>query len=97
MNRAAVDEGRQRWLNYLHAYRTHSRTEALQKHGTLSYDFHISVYCRPHMRYLDLHGVLRKTDGNPAVLGLPETARSGMIYLFERLQVANQSVIHRWW
>ena len=97
LNREAVETGRNRWLNTLRQYRTHYRTEALRKHQTLSYSFHINIYCRPQMRYVDLGNALKRDDINPDVLEIPETAGSGMIYLFERILVVNQSNVHRWW
>jgi hypothetical protein len=49
------------------------------------------------MRYLDLGNALGRDEVNPYVLRIPEYARSGMIYLFERILVTNQSNLHRWW
>ena len=97
MNRAAVDKGRQEWLARVSAYRARLRTEALRKHQTMSYGFQINIYSRPQMRYLDLTTALKRDDVNPDVVEIPEYARSGMIYLFERILVVNQSNVHRWW
>ena len=92
-----MEKGRQEWLTTLLAYRTHHRTEALRKHQTLSYSFQINIYSRPRMRYLDLASALRRDDINLNVVEIPEYARSGMIYLFERMLVVNQSKVHKWW
>jgi hypothetical protein len=92
-----VEKGRKQWLQTLQIYRTHYRTEALRKHQTLSYNFHINTYCRPRVRYLDLANALKRDDVNPDVIEIPEYARSGMIYLFERILVVNQSNVHKWW
>jgi hypothetical protein len=85
------------WLSTIKAYKTHYRTEALRKHQTLSYNFHLNIFCRPSMKYLGLTDAMKRDDVNPDVLAIPNFARSGMIYLFETLTVANQSNIHRWW
>jgi hypothetical protein len=77
--------------------RTRAREEALRKHQILSYSFHVDVYCRPHLRYLELTDVLKRSEVNLEVLEIPEYARSGMIYLFERLVMVNQSSVHQWW
>jgi len=49
------------------------------------------------MRYPDLGTTLKRDDINPLVVEIPEYARSGVIYLFERMWVVNQSKVHRWW
>ena len=49
------------------------------------------------MRYLDLATALKRDDVNPDVVEIPEYARSGMIYLFERILAVNQSNVHKWW
>jgi hypothetical protein len=49
------------------------------------------------MKYLGLTDAMKWNDINPDILAIPDVARSGMIYLFERLMVANQSNLHRWW
>ena len=97
LNRGTIDRERQACLSALQSYRSRCRTEALRKHQTLSYNFHVNVYCRSNIHYLDLTETLRKQDVNPDVIGIPEVAKSGMIYLFERISVVNQSDIHRWW
>jgi len=97
LNRAAVDKGRKEWLTKISAYRARLRTQALCRHQTLSYSFQINIYTRPAMRYVDLTVALARDDSNPDVTDIPEYARSGMIYLFERMLVVNQSKIHKWW
>jgi len=77
--------------------REQQRVEALHKHQILSYDFHLNIFCRPRIRYFELSDAIRRSDVNLDVLGIPEYGRSGMIYLFERLVVVNQSSLHRWW
>ena len=57
----------------------------------------MNIYCRPKMRYSDLMNALKRDEINPDVLDIPEYARSGIIYLFERIAIVNQSTIHRWW
>ena len=97
LNRSLIDFGKNLWLSTLKSYGTHYRTEALQKHQTLSYTFYKNIYCCPRMRYLELGSALRHDEINPKVLGIPEYARSGMIYLFERILITNQSKVHQWW
>ena len=92
-----VKKGRNLWLKSLQEYRAYHRTTALRKHQALSYNFHINIYCRPAVRFMDLVSVLRRDETNPVVLAIPEAARSGMLYLFERILVVSQSNVHRWW
>jgi hypothetical protein len=92
-----VKKGRGGWLKALQEYRTYHRTTALRKHQTLSYSFHINVYGHPTTCFVPLVNVLRREDTNPVVLEIPETARSAMLYLFERILVVSQSNVHRWW
>jgi hypothetical protein len=97
LNRVTIEYERPNWISTLEAYRSHYRNEALQKHQILSYTFHLRIYCHPRMRYPELENALQRDQVNPDVLRIPEYARSGMIYLFERILVTNQSNLHRWW
>lgn len=97
VNRANVNEGKRLWRKKMDYERTCQRNIALRKHQILSYDFHLNIFCRPRLRYNELREAFTRTEVNPGVLGIPEYARSGMIYLFERLLVVNQSRLHRWW
>ena len=97
LNRAIVERERNSWTKTVQDYRDYYRDEALRKHRTLSYSFHISIYCRPRISYLGLRDALKRNEVNTDVVAIPEFARSGMIYLFERLIITNQSKVHRWW
>ena len=97
LNRSTVERCRTQWLKMVKNYRNHCRLEALQKHQTLSYNFYLNIYCRPHMAYHDLTSLLKQVDINPAIIDIPNYARSGMIYLFERMIIVNQSSVHQWW
>ena len=97
LNKAKIKTGRKNWLRTIAAYRDHYRTEALRKHQILSYSFQIHMYCRPRVRYVDLANTLKRDDTNPCILQIPDRARSGIVYLFERLSIVNQSVVHSWW
>ena len=92
-----MERGRTQWLKLVRNYRNHCRLEALQKHQTLSYNFYLNIYCRPHMAYHDLTSLLKQVDINPTIIDIPNYARSGMIYLFERMTIVNQSSVHQWW
>jgi hypothetical protein len=97
LNKTLVDPGRRAWNTKLKEYRTYFRTQALRKHQALSYSFYINVYCNSRLKYHDIPRILATNEVNPTILGITETARSALIYLFERMVVVNQSKVHQWW
>ena len=97
LNKTLVDPGKRAWNTKLNEYRTYFRTEALQKHQSLSYSFYINVYCNSRLKYNDIPRILATNEVNTTILGITETARSALIYLFERMVVVNQSKVHQWW
>jgi hypothetical protein len=97
LNNTNAERGRQIWLKAIQTYRDHLRNQALGKHQTLSYKFHIETYCSPSLQFADLSNTLGRREVNPNVSDIPTSARSGLIYLFERVVVVNRSPLHQWW
>jgi hypothetical protein len=41
--------------------------------------------------------VLERDEVNGGLIGIVDTGRSSLVYLFERICVVNQSKVHQWW
>ena len=44
-----------------------------------------------------MRGILERDEVNSELNKIIEMERSGIVYLFERMCIVNQSKIHQWW